>query len=95
MLGVPFDIGGDPHLAFFIVENGVTQVVVTDHERTGIPRAVFINGDKGPPDHMLVVVHHQVFLEVDGAAFSHVELVQRHGAFYRAPLADTGDIPQL
>ncbi|MNL19374.1 hypothetical protein D3C87_1405700 [compost metagenome] len=44
---------------------------------------------------MLVVVHHQVFLEVNGAAFGHVELVQRHGAFHRTPLADTGDIPQL
>ncbi|MNN65286.1 hypothetical protein D3C81_1807750 [compost metagenome] len=95
VLSLSFDIGSDPHLAFFIVENGVAQMIVPHHEGTGVPGAVFINGDKGPPDHMLVVVHHQVFLEVDGAAFSHVELVQRHGAFYRASLADTGDVPQL
>ena len=44
---------------------------------------------------MLVVVHHQVFLEVNGAAFGHVELVQCHGALDRTPLTDTGDVPQL
>ncbi|MNT82575.1 hypothetical protein D3C72_2223270 [compost metagenome] len=95
MLGLAFDVGGHPHFAFFIVEEGIAEMVVADHERAGIPGAVLVHGDERPPDHVLVVVHHQVFLEVDGAAFSHVELIQRHGAFYRAPLAHAGDVPQL
>ncbi|MNN40564.1 hypothetical protein D3C81_1546430 [compost metagenome] len=95
MLCLAFNVGGDPQLAFLIVEDGVAEVVVTDHERASIPSAIFIYRDEGPPDHMFVVVDHQIFLEVNRATLGHVELIESQGAFHRSALDHPGNIPQL
>ncbi|MNZ75195.1 hypothetical protein D3C78_936680 [compost metagenome] len=68
---------------------------MTDHERASIPSAIFIYRDEGPPDHVLVVVDHQIFLEVNRAPLGHVELVESQGAFHRSTLDHPGNIPQL
>src|ERR1700752_4294097 len=39
-----FDIGGGANLAFVILKDRVTEIVVTDHEGAGVPRAVLIDG---------------------------------------------------
>src|SRR5690606_4791792 len=78
-----------------IAENGVAEVIMTNHERAGIPSAVLVHRDEGPPDHMLVVVYHQVFLEVDRAAFGQVKLIERDGTFHRPALDYASHIPQL
>src|SRR5690606_3704172 len=56
VFGLAFNISGDAHLTFFIVENRVTEVVVAHHERASIPAAVLLYRDKGPPEDGLVVI---------------------------------------
>src|SRR3990167_746793 len=74
MPGLPFDIGGDAYFALVVGEDGVAEVVMANHEGAGVPAAVLVHGDERPPDDVLVVVDHQVLLEVDGPTLGHVEL---------------------
>ena len=65
------------------------------HERASIPAAVLVYRDKGPPEDVLVVIHHQIFFVVNGAPFSHVKLIECNGAFHRTALDHASHIPQL
>src|SRR5690606_35371094 len=90
-----FDVRGGAYLTFLVHQNGVTQVLVSDHKGSGIPGTILVHSYECPPDNVHVIVYNEVFLEMNSTAFGHVHLIQCHRAFNRPPFAYAFDVPYL
>src|SRR5690606_2425951 len=89
------NIGTAADLTLFVLEDRIAEIVVADHEGSGVPAAILVQRGKIPPDHMHLVIHDQVFLEVDRAALGHPGLIKGNDPLDRPAFADTSDVVKL